>query len=147
VIGEFRIDERFLTIESLRCATTRETTSVKVSLNHFGEEFGNCAQPKPAPPVPDWGWSGLICSTRSFRAPNRTTVQCSTAVDVLAEALSVSDATLLSVLMVEDTPGSEISNYRDRFSSTASVHDKERKWRFVFHYSVSTRTSPNSRKS
>src|SRR5579862_9952571 len=41
VIGQRRIDERFLTIESLGCATTRETISVKVSLSRFGEEFRN----------------------------------------------------------------------------------------------------------
>jgi hypothetical protein len=34
--------------------------------------------------------------------------------------------------MVEDTQGGDISNYRDGSSSIASIHDKERKWRFVF---------------
>ena len=52
VIGQCRIDERFLTIESLGCATARETISIKVSLSCFGEEFGNRPQPEPVPPIP-----------------------------------------------------------------------------------------------
>ena len=56
VIGQCRIDERFLTIESLGCATPRETISVKISLNHFGEEFGNRPQPELVSPIPSVQW-------------------------------------------------------------------------------------------
>jgi hypothetical protein len=52
VIGQCRIDERFLTVESLGCATARETISIKVSLSCFGEEFRNSAQPQSVPPIP-----------------------------------------------------------------------------------------------
>src|SRR5581483_11359418 len=52
VIGQRRIDERFLPVEGFRCATTREAISVKIRLDHFGEEFGNRAEPEPVAPIP-----------------------------------------------------------------------------------------------
>src|SRR5581483_7590448 len=46
--------------------------------------------------LPNWRGSGLIGSRRSFRARNRTTMRCSTAPDVLAEALRVSGSDMQS---------------------------------------------------
>ena len=50
--GQCRIDERFLTIESLRCAATRQAMIVRFVFDDFGEEFRNGAQPERVPPVP-----------------------------------------------------------------------------------------------
>jgi hypothetical protein len=52
VIGQRRINKRFLPVEGFCGATTRETISVNVRLDHFGEEFGNRTQPEPVSPVP-----------------------------------------------------------------------------------------------
>jgi len=60
VIRQRRIDERFLTIESLCGATTRETVSIKVNLSHFGEEFGNRSQPELVPPIPSVQRGGTL---------------------------------------------------------------------------------------
>ena len=52
MIGQRRIDKRFLPVEGFRGATTRETISVNVGLDHFGEKVGNRAQSQPVSPVP-----------------------------------------------------------------------------------------------
>jgi hypothetical protein len=52
MIGQRRIDKWFLPVGGFCGATTRETISVNVRLDHFGEEFGNRTQPEPVSPVP-----------------------------------------------------------------------------------------------
>jgi hypothetical protein len=52
MIGQRRIDKRFLPVEGFCGVTTRETISVNLRLDHFGEEFGNRTQPEPVSPVP-----------------------------------------------------------------------------------------------
>ena len=64
MIGQRRIDERFLTVERLRGATARQPISVKVSLSRFGEEFGNRPQPELVPPVPPVQRLSEDCSGR-----------------------------------------------------------------------------------
>src|SRR5437660_8470495 len=96
--------------------------------------------------LPNWGRSGLICSRRSFRARNRTTVQCSTAPDVLAEALPVSGSIC--------NASSSFDGRGQRSATTAIVllqllqsTTKNGSGDSFSNYSVSTRTSPNFRKS
>jgi len=52
MVGQRRIDERFLPLECFRGTATRETAVIGISLNHFREEFGDRTQSKPVPPVP-----------------------------------------------------------------------------------------------
>jgi hypothetical protein len=47
VIGQCRIDERFLPVEGFRRATARETIPVQFILGDFGEQFANRTKPQP----------------------------------------------------------------------------------------------------
>jgi hypothetical protein len=52
VIGQGRIDERLLPVESLCRAAAWETISVKFALDDFREKLCDCSQSEPASPVP-----------------------------------------------------------------------------------------------
>ena len=52
MVGQCRIDERFLPIEGFRGAAARKTISVQFTLDDFREEFRDRTQPEPVSPVP-----------------------------------------------------------------------------------------------
>jgi hypothetical protein len=52
VIGQRRINERFLPVEGFRRATAWQAISVQFALDDFWKKFRDCPQPEPVPPVP-----------------------------------------------------------------------------------------------
>src|SRR5215469_2866734 len=51
MIGQRRVDERFLPVEGFRRTAAGEPVSVKVSLDDLREKFGNRAQAEPVAPI------------------------------------------------------------------------------------------------
>jgi hypothetical protein len=70
VVGQGRIDERFLPVERFCCATAWEAVVIGTRPNGFGKELGHRTQPESVPSVPSIVWRegrvSLICLCRTM---------------------------------------------------------------------------------